>query len=56
MRVDDKIKNLILEGAAGFRIQKAAVEGGMRSLRDSGLRKVQDGLTSLEEVLQVTLN
>jgi type IV pilus assembly protein PilB len=56
MRVDEKIKNLILEGAAGFRIQKTAAEGGMRSLRDSGLRKVRDGLTSLEEVLQVTLN
>lgn len=56
MRVDDRIRNLILEGAPGHRIQHEAIEGGMRTLRESGLRKVQDGLTSLEEVLQVTLN
>ena len=56
MRVDEEIENLVLEGAAGHRIQQEAVSKGMRTLRDSGLRKVVDGVTSLEEVLQVTLN
>ena len=32
------------------------IRDSMRTLRDSGLRKVLDGVTSLEEVLQVTLN
>lgn len=56
MKVDEVIENLVLEGAAGHRIQQEAVSKGMRTLRDSGLRKVVDGVTSLEEVLQVTLN
>ena len=55
MRVDENIKNLVLEGAPGHRIQHAAIAGGMRTLRESGLRKVLEGTTSLEEVLQVTL-
>ncbi len=56
MKVDEDIENLILEGAAGHRIQQEAIRKGMRTLRDSGLVKVADGVTSLEEVLQVTLN
>lgn len=56
MKVNDQIKNLILEGTAGHHIQRQAIECGMRTLRDSGLRKILDGLTSLEEVLQVTQN
>lgn len=56
MKVDEDIENLILEGAAGHRIQQEAIRKGMRTLRDSGLVKVTDGVTSLEEVLQVTLN
>ncbi len=56
MKVDEEIKNLILEGAAGHRIQHEAIKKGMMTLRDSGLIKVRDGVTSLEEVLQVTLS
>ncbi|MDO9508234.1 MAG: ATPase, T2SS/T4P/T4SS family [Thermovirgaceae bacterium] len=56
MRIDEGIQNLILEGVPAHRIQQEAVKGGMRTLRESGLRKVRDGVTSLEEVLQVTLN
>jgi len=56
MKVGEEIQNLILDGAAGHRIQQEAIREGMRTLRDSGLRKVLDGVTSLEEVLQVTLN
>ncbi|MGC9373140.1 MAG: GspE/PulE family protein [Thermovirgaceae bacterium] len=55
MRVDDMIQSLILEGASANRIRKEAVSRGMKTLRQSGMRKVIDGLTSLEEVLQVSL-
>lgn len=55
MKVDDRIQSLILEGASANRIQKEAVSRGMRTLRQSGLRKVTEGVTSLEEVLQVSL-
>ncbi len=56
MKVDEDIQNLILEGSAGHRIQHEAIKKGMITLRDSGLIKVRDGVTSLEEVLQVTLS
>jgi type IV pilus assembly protein PilB len=55
MKVDDVIQSLILEGASANRIRKEAISRGMRTLRQSGLRKVTDGVTSLEEVLQVSL-
>jgi type IV pilus assembly protein PilB len=37
-------------------LRRAAVADGMITLRQSGLRKVQDGVTSLEEVARETLN
>ncbi len=56
MEVDDEIKELVLVGASGLELRKKAVEGGMITLRQSGLRKVKDGLTTLEEVLRETVN
>jgi len=55
MKVDETIQSLILENASTNRIRKEAISRGMRTLRQSGLRKVTDGVTSLEEVLQVSL-
>lgn len=55
MKVDDVIQSLILENASATRIRKEAISRGMRTLRQSGLKKVSEGITSLEEVLQVSL-
>jgi type IV pilus assembly protein PilB len=55
MKVDESIQSLILEGASAARIRKEALSKGMTTLRQSGLRKAVDGITSLEEVLQVTI-
>jgi type IV pilus assembly protein PilB len=55
MDVDDEIKELILLGASGLDLRKKAIERGMISLRQSGLRKVRDGLTTIEEVLRETV-
>ncbi len=54
MPLKDEIKELILQGASVFDIKKAAVNGGMKTLRASGLLKVKAGLTSLEEVVENT--
>ncbi|MBI5026491.1 MAG: type IV-A pilus assembly ATPase PilB [Nitrospirae bacterium] len=54
MPVKDEIKELILEGAAASEIKKSAVRLGMKTLRMSGLTKVSEGVTSIEEVLRVT--
>jgi type IV pilus assembly protein PilB len=54
MPLKDEIKELILQGASVFDLKKAAVNGGMKTLRASGLLKVKSGLTSLEEVVENT--
>ena len=56
MEVDDEIKELILVGASGLELRRKAVERGMITLRQSGLRKVKQGQTTLEEVLRETVN
>ena len=53
--IGDELKELILVGASGMELRRKAVEEGMLTLRMSGLRKVKDGLTSLEEVVRETV-
>jgi type IV pilus assembly protein PilB len=56
MQVDDEVKELILVGASGLELRKKAIECGMITLRQSGLRKVKDGATTIEEVLRETVS
>ncbi len=56
MEVDDEVKELILVGASGLELRKKAIEDGMITLRQSGLRKVKDGVTTIEEVLRETVS
>ena len=53
MAVTDALRPLILERASSIDIGQAAVAGGMRRMRDDGLEKVRQGLTSVAEVLRV---
>jgi type II secretion system protein E (GspE) len=53
--VTDNIKNLILKKADAGAIKRKAVENGMRTLRQDGWEKVKKGITSVAEVLWVTL-
>ncbi|TSE23377.1 putative type II secretion system protein HxcR [Tepidimonas sediminis] len=54
MPVSEAIQQLILRGASALEIAEQARREGVRTLRESGLRKVKMGITSLEEVLSVT--
>jgi type IV pilus assembly protein PilB len=54
LAVTDGIRELILEKRPSAEIRHAAHEEGMRSLRDSALEKVQQGVTTLREVNKVT--
>jgi type IV pilus assembly protein PilB len=54
MPVKEEIKDMILKGASAADIKKAAIQLGMKTLRMSGLTKIKEGLTSVEEVLRVT--
>jgi type IV pilus assembly protein PilB len=55
MEVGDEVKELILVGASGLELRKKAIEHGMITLRQSGLRKVKAGATTVEEVLRETV-
>ncbi len=56
MPISDELKELILEGASTAEIKKAAIRLGMKTLRMSGLTKVAEGVTTMEEVMRVTFN
>ena len=52
--IDDKIKELIVENADAPEIKREGTERGMRTLRQSALRKLAEGMTTFEEVVRVT--
>jgi type IV pilus assembly protein PilB len=54
MPISEEIQRIILADGSVLDIAKQSEREGVRSLRQSGLKKVQMGLTSLEEVLAVT--
>jgi type IV pilus assembly protein PilB len=54
MPISEEIQRIILADGSALDIAKQAEREGVRSLRQSGLKKVQTGHTSLEEVLAVT--
>ena len=53
MVVDDDVRQCIYQRETAGAIKKIALEGGMTTLRMDGLEKVENGVTSLEEVLRV---
>lgn len=52
--VNDEIRHLTVERASANRLKDAAIENGMRTLRQDGVAKILQGLTSIEEVIRVT--
>ncbi len=52
--VNAEIQTLIHQGASHLLLQEKAIERGMRTLRQEALRVLQEGLTTVEEVLQWT--
>jgi len=54
MLVSDEIRTLTIERASSEAIGQVALEQGMRRLRDDGLDRVKQGVTSIAEVARVT--
>jgi general secretion pathway protein E len=52
--IDESIKHLIIEGKDAPEIKREAVKNGMKTLRQSALRKLAEGTTTFEEVVRVT--
>ena len=55
MEINDDLRELILIGASSLELKKKAIEHGMITLRASGLQKLREGVTTLEEVLRETV-
>ena len=55
MEVTDELRELILIGASAIELRKKAIELGMITLRQSGLYKLRDGVTTIEEVVKETV-
>ena len=54
MTFGDEVKAAILDGANSMELKNIALKNGMKSLRQSGLSKLIEGITSFQEVLRVT--
>jgi type IV pilus assembly protein PilB len=55
LQFSDEIRDMILSGASSIELKRKAMEEGMVSLRMSGLQKIREGATTLEEVLRETV-
>ncbi len=55
MPFTETIKELVLNGASSAEIKRGAIKDGMKSLRMSGVTKVTEGVTTIEEILRVTM-
>ncbi|MDB5294285.1 MAG: type secretion system protein GspE, partial [Phycisphaerales bacterium] len=55
LAVDERVRQQIQERAVASQIKLAAVAGGMKTLRDDGLRRLLMGDTTVDEVLRVTV-
>jgi len=54
MPVREEIKDMVLRGGSALDIKREAIRLGMKTLRQAGLTKVEEGVTTLEEILRVT--
>jgi len=55
MEVTDELRELIIIGASAIELRKKAIELGMITLRESGLYKLREGITTIEEVVKETV-
>jgi type IV pilus assembly protein PilB len=55
MEVTDELRELIIIGASAIELRRKAIELGMITLRESGLCKLRDGITTIEEVVKETV-
>ncbi len=54
LKIDDKMKELVIANASAEKLRIAAIHGGMKSLKQDGLLKCVKGITTIEEVMRVT--
>ncbi len=56
MPMKEEVKELVLSRGSASEIKKEAIRLGMKTLRQSGIHKVKEGLTTIEEVVRATMD
>lgn len=54
LEINEDIRKLIMQRSSSDEIKKRAIEHGMTTMLEDGIRKILQGVTTLEEVLRVT--
>jgi type IV pilus assembly protein PilB len=54
MVIKENIKEAVLQGASAMELRELGRKNGMQTLREAGLQKMREGVTTVEEVLRVT--
>jgi type IV pilus assembly protein PilB len=52
--MNEEIERLVMEKSSSGKIREAAIRAGMSTLREDGIRKIKEGVTTLAEVLRVS--
>ncbi len=55
MSMTEALRELILSGASSSELKRQAMQDGMKTLRQSGVEKILEGCTTVEEVMRVTM-
>jgi type IV pilus assembly protein PilB len=55
MPIDDELREMVLAGASAFELRQRSIQKGMISLRGSGLEKIRQGITTVDEVVRETV-
>lgn len=55
MALNDHLREMIIKGADAMELRNAAINDGMKTLRQAGINAVLSGYTSLEEILSATV-
>jgi type IV pilus assembly protein PilB len=55
MEISEDLRELILVGASGLELRRKAIEEGMLTLRQSGMEKIRQGMTTVDEVVRETV-
>ncbi|HSB80575.1 MAG TPA: type IV-A pilus assembly ATPase PilB [Candidatus Methylomirabilis sp.] len=52
--IKENLKEAILQGASAMELRELGRSNGMKTLREAGLQKIREGMTTIEEILRVT--
>ena len=55
LEVNSSIREMIFEGKSEFEIKDQAIKNGMTPLREAGIEKIKEGVSTVEEILRATV-